>query len=146
MKLSFITLATFLIFSSSLITSCSNSAEKVDEAQNDVTKAKIESENANLDYLVEVENHRIEASKKITDNEKIIGAFKTKIANEKKDVNAEYEKQLAKLEQKNTELKQKLSDYKAEGKENWESFKEEFNRDIDELSDAFNDLTTNNVK
>ncbi len=41
---------------------------------------------------------------------------------------------------------QKMNDYKANGKENWEIFKKEFNHDMDELGKAFKDLTVKNVK
>ena len=50
------------------------------------------------------------------------------------------------MEQKNTDLKRRLDDYKQDGKENWEKFKIEFNRDMDELGKAFKDLTVKNVK
>ena len=39
-----------------------------------------------------------------------------------------------------------MSDYKADGKENWEKFKAEFGHDMDELGNAFRDLTVKNVK
>jgi len=38
-----------------------------------------------------------------------------------------------------------MRDYKGEGKEKWEAFKTEFNRDMDELGKAFKDLTVNNT-
>ena len=47
---------------------------------------------------------------------------------------------------KNSDLKMKLDNYKAEGKENWKKFKIEFNRDMEELGIAFKDLTVKNVK
>ena len=50
------------------------------------------------------------------------------------------------LEQKNTELKKILSDYKDEGQDKWTSFKNEFNHDMDELGKAFKDLTVKNLK
>ena len=39
-----------------------------------------------------------------------------------------------------------MEDYKADSKENWESFKTEFNHDMDELGNAFRDLTIDNKK
>ena len=39
------------------------------------------------------------------------------------------------------DMKNKLDDYKTEGKENWEIFKSEFSNDMDELGKAFNDFT-----
>ena len=39
-----------------------------------------------------------------------------------------------------------MDEYKADGKENWEKFKAEFNHDMDGLGSAFKDLTVKNVK
>ena len=39
-----------------------------------------------------------------------------------------------------------MDEYKAEGKEQWEEFKAEFSRDMDELGKAFKDLTVKNEK
>ena len=43
-------------------------------------------------------------------------------------------------------MKQKMADYKEEGKEKWETFKVEFNHDMEELGNAFKDLTVKNTK
>jgi hypothetical protein len=39
-----------------------------------------------------------------------------------------------------------LESYKDEGKEKWESFKKEFNHDMDELGKSIKDLFKDNVK
>jgi len=39
-----------------------------------------------------------------------------------------------------------MDDYTEEGKEKWESFKREFNHDMEELRLALMDLTQNNTK
>ena len=44
------------------------------------------------------------------------------------------------------DMKKAMADYKAEGKANWISFKEEFNHDMEEFGAAFKDLTVKNVK
>ena len=50
------------------------------------------------------------------------------------------------MEQKNTDMKKRMDEYKADGKEQWKKFKAEFSRDMDELGQAFKDLTVKNVK
>ncbi|WP_067031762.1 hypothetical protein [Allomuricauda sp. CP2A] len=57
----------------------------------------------------------------------------------------DFEKELAVLEQKNQSLKEKMSYYKDEGDDEWESFKIEFDRDMDKLGQALKDLTQNNT-
>lgn len=43
-------------------------------------------------------------------------------------------------------MKKKLDDYKADGKDKWEQFKKDFSRDMDDLGNAFKDLTTKKTK
>ena len=42
-------------------------------------------------------------------------------------------------------MKIKLEEYKEEGEENWTSFRNEFNHDMEELGKAFEELAMNNV-
>jgi hypothetical protein len=72
--------------------------------------------------------------------------IKRKIENEKIEAKAAYEIKIAELEQKNKNLKQKMDDYKVTGKTEWEQFKSEFNRDMEKLGKAFQDLVVNNVE
>ena len=72
--------------------------------------------------------------------------FKTILADKKEENQINLEKKLAMLEQKSGEMKIKLAEYKEDGTENWISFKNEFNHDMDELGTAFKDLTVNNVE
>lgn len=46
-------------------------------------------------------------------------------------------KKITVLEQKNSDLKKKLDDYKVEDKEQWEKFKVEFSKDMNDLGTAF---------
>jgi len=64
----------------------------------------------------------------------------------KKEAAADYKIKVDELEQKNSDLKKQMDDYKAEGKEKWEKFKTEFGHDMDELGNAFKDFTVKNVK
>jgi FtsZ-interacting cell division protein ZipA len=77
---------------------------------------------------------------KINANEKRIGEFKVKIKTASKEVKADYDKEITVLEQKNVELKKKINEYKYEGKDKWEEFKQGFNRDMDIVGKALKDL------
>lgn len=87
--------------------------------------------------MAEIESYRKETADKITANDQSIADFKARVAKEKKDVKADYEKQIAALEQKNTDMKKKLDSYKADSKEEWVKFKTEFGADMDNLGKAF---------
>ena len=77
---------------------------------------------------------------KINANEKRIGEFKVKIKTASNDVKVKYDKEVVVLEQKNVELKKQIKEYKYEGKEKWEEFKQWFNRDMDIVGKAIKDL------
>lgn len=129
-----------------IVGACSSPTEKVEDAKTDVVEANKELDEANAEYVADMEKYRTETAEKITANEVIIQDLNTRIASQKKDTQVEYKQKVAELEQKNMEMKKKMDDYKQDGKENWEKFKTEFNRDMDELGKAFKDLTVKNVK
>ena len=139
-----ITLGVFII--SAVVIGCSSSEKKVENAQENVTEADEALRKANEAYQLDVENYRKEIADKIEANNQSITEFNIRIENEKKEAKADYKLKIAELEQKNTDMKKKMDDYKVEGKENWEVFKTEFNHDMDQLGKAFKDLTINNVK
>ena len=147
MKNSISTLAvSILLVAFALFSGCRSSEKKVDEAQEDVTEANKALDEANAEYLADVEAYRREKADVIAANDSSILALKLKIANEKKDVKADYDKKITELEQKNRDLKMKMDNYNDEGKEKWESFKREFNHDMDELGNALKGITVNDKK
>ncbi|MBK8567084.1 MAG: hypothetical protein IPN76_28095 [Saprospiraceae bacterium] len=147
MKNSISTLAvSILLVAFALFSGCQSSEKKVDEAQEDVTEANKALDEANAEYLADIEAYRREKADVIAANDSSILALKLKIANEKKDVKADYDKKITELEQKNRDLKMKMDNYNDEGKEKWESFKREFNHDMDELGNALKGITVNDKK
>ena len=146
MKKSILKLTAILFTTSTLITSCNTSAEKVEHAQDHVSEANEDLNKANEAYLADVETYRTVTADKINANNKSIIDFNTRIENKKNEAKADYKKKVAELDAKNSDMKKRMEDYKADNKENWESFKTEFNHDMDELGKAFNDLTVNNKK
>jgi hypothetical protein len=51
---------------------------------------------------------------------------------------------LAELEQKNNELKDKLMEFKEDETTKWKSFKNEFNRDMNDLGSSLKNFTIKN--
>ncbi len=136
----------FLIIATTLFISCNSSSEKVDKAKAEVAKANYNLDQANEEYLADMENYRIETAEKIAANQKSVADFKARIANDKSIAKDEYKAKIAALEQQNTDMKKRIDDYRETGKEKWELFKSEFSRDMDKLGKAFSDLTVKNVK
>jgi cell shape-determining protein MreC len=56
-----------------------------------------------------------------------------------------YAKKIANLEQQNKEMRARLEAYE-KSQSNWESFKREFNHDMDAIGQALKDLTVDNKK
>ena len=146
MKISNLIITFISITTLAFLVSCKSPAEKVEKAEEEVTEANQNLEKANEEYLNDVEAYRLQTADKIAANEKNIIEFNARIEAKKKDANADYKKKVAELDKKNNDMKKKMADYKASGKENWENFKTEFNHDMDALGQAFKDLSVNNVK
>ncbi|MCV9385973.1 hypothetical protein [Reichenbachiella ulvae] len=128
-------------------TSCQNSSsKKLKDAKTEVVEAQDNLSKAEKEYRADMEKYKKESQSKISANEKSIREFKERIANDKKEAKAEYNQKISDLEQKNADLKRKLDEYKLEGKEKWDAFKVEFNRDMDNLGNALMDLTKDNKK
>jgi gas vesicle protein len=117
----------------------SESVEKLNEAKEDLNEAKKE-------YNKKYETFKNESLHRIAENEKTIAALKLEMKDETKVAKADLDKKLTTLEEKNQNLKEKISDYKEEDNEKWESFKTEFSRDMDNLGEALKDLTKTNTK
>lgn len=146
MKKSISTIVASFLLTAVVLTSCNNSGEKLENAEENLKEANQELNEANEEYLLEIENYKRETAAKNEKNQQSIIEFEARIAGEKKEVREEYQKKIAELEQKNTDTKRRLDNYKAISKEEWEKFKAEFSHDMEEIGKAYNDLTTNNVK
>ena len=110
MKKSIFTLVVSTVISVTVIVSCSSSAKKVENAQENVTEANKDLEKANNDYLAEIVEYRKETADKIAANNLSATEFNNRIANEKKEAKADYKKKIAELEQKNGDMKKKMDD------------------------------------
>lgn len=142
MKKNILIITSLLIISSATLISCNSSAPK---SENQVIEDEKEAlEKANEEYLAEVEKYRKESRERIEANNKNIADFKARINLQKQDAKDEYIRKITRLEQQNSDIKKKMDDYKEDGKEKWQIFKAEFSRDMDELGQAFKDLTVKN--
>jgi chromosome segregation ATPase len=153
MKNSILLLAVTVCMAGTMLTGCQSSAKKTDKNQDslqgikkDAADVKNDLKEMNKDLISDFQQFKKESEEKIISFENTIAEFKAKIATENKADKAKYDKEIARLEQQNSDLKKKLDDYKDDGKDQWKAFKTEFDRDMDELGKAFKDLTVDNVK
>jgi hypothetical protein len=146
MKKTIYSLAGLALLTGLALTGCSTPAEKVENAKNDVEKSKADLNAANLQYEEDYAAYKKETADKIAANEKCVADYKSRIAQEKRQARDNSNRKIEVLEKRNNDMKRKLEDYRADNKDHWESFKVEFNHDMDELVKAFQDLTVNNTK
>lgn len=141
MKTKILSLAITTLIAGTMFIGCQSSSEKVESAQKDFLKANSELNKANEEYLKDIAAYRKKMDEKVAENDKSLVDFQARVEHEKKEAKADYIKRIVALQQKNTDIKKKMDDYKAEGKEKWELFKIEFNHEMDELGNALKALT-----
>ncbi|MBL3657168.1 MULTISPECIES: sll1863 family stress response protein [Fulvivirga] len=99
------------------------------------------------DYLTEIEQYKAEMSSKIDENERVISAYKDSVDTGPRFNKMEYKVEINHLETKNNELKDRLNDYETDGEsDDWQTFKSEFNHDMDEMGTSFKNLFERNVE
>lgn len=144
--------ATFM--AGSMLTGCQSPAQKADNAQVKVEEAKQDLMDKEKAAAVATQKaataeewtaFKNESDTKIKENEVRIAELKAKMKKTGKAIDAVYEKSIDALEQKNMEMKNRMSAYE-KNQSDWDSFKSEFNHDLEGLGQAFKDLTVNNKK
>jgi|688.fasta_scaffold35062_5 hypothetical protein len=128
-----------IIFLGALLTSCNSTNDKKtmtdEEIATEHTKlAQVAHEKEMAEYQ-EINRAKIEA------NEKSLAEFNLRIKNEKMEAKDEYEQKMAELNAQNSDMKKKMDEFHAGNKANWEKFKASFDKDMDDLSLAFTELT-----
>jgi hypothetical protein len=148
MKIKYLILSLAIIAAGSAFTGCSSNREKINEdTKESVKQANQDVKETQVEIDKDWQQFKSDAQVKINDNEKKIDEFRVDIkAEAQKDghkIKAKYEKEVNALEEQNTELKKKLSEYKYEGKDKWAEFKTGFNHDMNivgnKLKDIFSD-------
>lgn len=133
MKNNYFILAVILLIAGIFFTGCDNTRDDVKKANQDMIDAQNQFEK-------EWQEFRSDAEVRINDNEKKIADFKESMKSTTARFKAKYENEVLTLEQNNIELRKRLNEYKYDGKNNWDVFKREFNREVDLVVDALNDI------
>ena len=141
MKTKYFILTGIILMNGLLLTRINFAQEtKVEAAKEKVKDAKLELKDAQGESDKEFSKFKAKVDLKISNNEKSIAEFKVKIKTADEKFKIKYEKRVDTLEQRNVELKKKLSEYKYEGKDQWIIFKRGFNHDLKVVGNAIKDL------
>ncbi len=127
----------------SVIISCNTPEQKVEKAEKNVKEANKKLDVANANYMKDIEVYRIETGKRIAENTKSIEDFNIRIATQKQAAKDKYERKMAELSQKNTDMKKRLEEYTSDGDEKWQVFKNEFNAEMYALGNSLRTFTIN---
>ena len=135
-----------------ILTGCQSSAQKEASARDNLQKAKEDLNNVQKDANADAqklanakewETFKSDAEITIRNNEIRIADLRVKLNKQGTMLDPMYEKKIETLEQQNKDLKKRIEDYE-KNQSDWETFKREFNHDMDELGRALKDLTVDN--
>jgi hypothetical protein len=141
MKIKYFILIVISLLAGLVLTSCKiNQENKVADAKENVKQAKQDLKDVQSENDKEWGQFKKDAELKIKANENRIDEFKAEIKKAGNKLENKYEQEVVVLEQKNIELKRKLSEYKYEGKDKWQQFKLELNEDIEVVGNSIKDL------
>jgi len=154
MKKMIFILAVTTLMAGTIFTGCKSSTQKQEAARDKVKDAKQDLNEAQKDanaaaQVVATEEEwkifKSESELKIKDNEIRIAELTVKMNKQGEIFDELYRKNIANLEQQNKDMKARLEAYE-KSQTNWESFKREFNHDMDAIGKALKDLTVDNKK
>ena len=141
MKLKYFILIIISLLVGFVLTSCKiNQENKVTDAKENVKQAQQDLKNVQSENDKEWRQFKKDAELKIKANEDRIDEFKAETKKAGNKLKNKYEQEVAVLEQKNIEIKRKLSEYNYEGKDKWWQFKIELNDDIEVVGNSIKDL------
>jgi uncharacterized protein involved in exopolysaccharide biosynthesis len=144
MKKTIFMLAVTAFVAGAMLTSCQSSSEKVESAQEKVHDAKnqvvMAEQELNQALKDSIQQFKKESEERIAANEKSIAEIRIRIAKENKENKAIFEQRLAVLEQQNKDMKKRLRNFTENQSEKWESFRVEFNNEMEKQGKAFRDF------
>jgi outer membrane murein-binding lipoprotein Lpp len=153
MKKAFITRTLAMaIIAGGIFTGCMSQAQKeeaarakVENARNDLNEAKVEAKVV-AQKTATAEEWRIfksESDIKIKDNDVRIAELKVQLNKPGTLLDPLYVKRIETLEEQNNGMRNRIIIYE-KNQSNWETFKREFNQDMDALGKALKDVFTDN--
>ena len=119
---------------------------KSKKALKHVQEANQELNEAHSDSASDYNIFKQKAEEQNVFNERKIALLKEKNKMASEEVRNAYQKKLESIEKQNEKLKKQLAEASKTKTNLWTAYKREFNHDMRALTDAINDLATNNVK
>jgi septal ring factor EnvC (AmiA/AmiB activator) len=140
MKKSILAFGAIAFISGIALTSCNNSGKSTASTESTTSDTVRTTVDRDTVYISEIQAYKKQSDDSIAANQQSINDFNARIANDKSADREDSRKKMNELEVKNTDMKKRLDDYKAEGKAKWNEFKNSFNHDMSELGRSIKDL------
>ena len=137
------------IMSVAMLSCKSNTEEKkenLEEAKEEVAVAKEELSAARLDSVNEYSKYRKEIDNRLIENDRQIAEIRAKVKMQKASIRAKMNKDLDVLMQKNEDFKIEMKNQKDGIYSDWESFKQSYNTNLDDLGKSISEMAQNNMK
>lgn len=130
--------------------SCNNSPaakeKELNEATEDLVNAKADLDQAEYDSIKDFKEFKESILLKLEVNEKVITDLKLKI-NEKTASERRVDQiEIERLEERHEVLKQKIENYKPGIEEQWDLFKVDFNKELDDLGKSLSRMSERNMQ
>jgi len=137
-----------MVVTGMILTACQSSTTKREKATGEEMPDTVIyiDQDEKLTFKDSVDQFKKQSEKQIRLNKKEIVLFKTEIIDEKEKARIKDDEKIAELELRNNDLVIRLDNYYDESQEQWDSFKVEYNEDMEDLEDDFKDLTIENKK
>lgn len=154
MKKSIFTLGVSILMAGVIFTGCDNVAQKEADAKEDVQEAKQDLKEVQQDAQADAnkvasaeewKSFQNDTEARIKINEGRIAELKMKMKKPGTVLDPLYARKIEELEQRNRALRARLVAYE-NSQSDWESFKREFNHDMDELGASISDIGIDNKK
>lgn len=147
MKITTIKIGLLALLTGAFLTGCNSPQEKATDAREDFVQAQANLEQHKADSMQEVDWQAFKTSSinRIAANKVEITALKDKKAAKGNVMDPVYAQQITDLEMKNLALQNRIDDYEKYNS-NWEEFKRDFTREMDELGQSLKGIGSTSSK
>jgi chromosome segregation ATPase len=137
--------AAYIGFGLLWFTQCTSHEKKIENAKEDVVEAQQKLDEARRDST-EYVRYQDDVQVRLTEYDMKIENLKQDMKNVGKDMKASYQESINAMQAKSEDLKARLHDYKKDASNSWETFKFNFNKEMDELGESISATAEKNMK
>ena len=119
-------------------TSCQKNQDQQSQQTQDTQKV-YQTTNNNT-YVTEYQTYKTQREQDLARNQDTIASFQARLKKANAKLRASLDSTELALERANADLRAKLETFKAEGEDNWQQFKNQFDRSMDSVRSNVNDL------